>query len=243
LPNADTWRPSKAELHRGHWRASRDVQQVSRRSRFSADLLIAAYERAIRKHAHGVLADIGCGRAPYFGIYRHHVSTSVGVDWPNSPHARDQVDVLSDLNVVIGLPDESADTILCTDVLEHIFQPAILWRELARIARPGAALIVGVPFLYWLHEQPFDYHRYTEHALRRYAEDAGFEAIEIAPIGGLLHVLIDTVCKGARGNLLRRFAAAMASLTAPVTKRLLPRSTRFPLAYLLIAQKKRGNGE
>lgn len=237
MPREESWKPTKAEQVGGRWRASRDIAHVSRRSRFSADLLIEAYAAALREYARGTLVDVGCGRAPYFGMYQHLISRSIGVDWPNSPHAGDQVDVVSDLNVAIDLPDQIADTVLCTDVLEHIFEPQKLWEEMARITRPGGMLILGVPFFYWIHEQPFDYHRYTQFALRRYAENAGFDIVAIRVVGGLPHVLVDLACKGAPGPILSRCMALIASLVAVGLKRMRFRDSKFPLAYVLVARR------
>ncbi|WP_156034964.1 class I SAM-dependent methyltransferase, partial [Pseudorhizobium marinum] len=187
----ENWSPSKAEYRRGKWRASRDRKQVHITSRINADRIIAGYEYAIKKYAKGDLVDLGCGQKPYGGIYSPLVSRSIGVDWESSLHDNRHVDVFSDLNENVDLPDDSADTILCTDVLEHIFNPLRLWDEMARIARDEAILIVGVPFFYWLHEEPHDHHRYTRHALRRYATEAKFEVVEIWAVGGYPHVFAD----------------------------------------------------
>src|SRR5262249_48725025 len=135
--NCEQWMPTKAELVAGRWRASRDPRNVAVGSRAMADWLISAYEHAIIRHAHGRLADIGCGNMPYYGIYRDRVSEVVGVDWQSSAHLGRHVDVFCDLNIGIELPAQSVDTILCTDVLEHVYQPYRLWVEFGRILRSG----------------------------------------------------------------------------------------------------------
>ncbi|MNC99814.1 hypothetical protein D3C83_182260 [compost metagenome] len=68
---------------------------------------------------------------PYFGIYRDLVDGCIAVDWPSSPHGSSYVDVMCDLNDGIALPDACVDTVLCTDVLEHICRPATLWNDIA----------------------------------------------------------------------------------------------------------------
>jgi SAM-dependent methyltransferase len=236
MPNPQTWTASKAELHRGRWRASRNPADVTVGSRLIGDLLVEAYERQLRAHARGVLVDLGCGKAPYFGIYRGLVTKSVGVDWESSIHAGDQVDVKCDLNRKIALPDAFADTVLCTDVLEHLFEPQRAWNEIARILKPGGKAIIGVPFLYWIHEAPHDYHRYTSFALRKYAAAAGLDVELLEATGGLSQVLADLMCKSVRPGPLQALIERACRIGLRASMRGSMRTdTPFPLCYVLVA--------
>jgi SAM-dependent methyltransferase len=244
MKQIDCWKPTKAEFHAGHWRASRDPAGVGPGSRAIGDWLIAAYEAAIAAHARGALADIGCGKFPYYGIYRDRTTSVAGVDWPNSLHDNPHIDHFCDLNEGIGLNDESVDTVLCTDVLEHIYRPARLWSEIARVLTHGGKAIIGTPFYYWIHEAPHDYYRYTKFALERHAQDARLEVLSIEPIGGLPHVLTDILCKAAqRNSLTGPLAAPIYSLMRlgeriPAARRFAKASAQqFPLAYVTIVSK------
>ena len=62
---------------------------------------------------------------------------------------------------------EEFDVILCLNVLEHVFQFQAALDNLYRAAKPGGTVIVAVPGYYPLHDEPHDYWRFTEHALRR----------------------------------------------------------------------------
>lgn len=42
----------------------------------------------------------------------------------------------------LALPEHSFDTVLSKDMLHHLPDPAVLWSEIARLARPGAAVCV-----------------------------------------------------------------------------------------------------
>lgn len=238
MPNPQTWAATKAELHNGHWRASRDPAEVAVGSRIIGDILVDCYERALKMHARGILVDLGCGKAPYFGIYRNLVTRSVGVDWDSSIHTSDQVDVKCDLNERIALPDAFADTVLCTDVLEHLFEPQRAWNEIARILKPGGRAIIGVPFLYWIHEAPHDYHRYTAFALRKYASTAGLAIESLEAAGGLSQVLADLLCKAMRPALLQSFVDRACRIALRASMRENTRTdTPFPLCYVLVATK------
>jgi SAM-dependent methyltransferase len=114
-------------------------------------------------------------------------------------HPNPHLDQEQDLNKPIAFPDASFDTIILSDVLEHIRRPEDLVREMYRVLAPGGQVIMNVPFYYGLHEQPFDYYRYTEHALRSMAEDAGFAVVELEPIGGVPEIMADLFSKSVRG--------------------------------------------
>ncbi|MEH6590846.1 MAG: methyltransferase domain-containing protein [Halioglobus sp.] len=45
----------------------------------------------------------------------------------------------------IPLPDDCADLIICTEVLEHVPSPEDLCREMLRIVKPGGKLVISVP--------------------------------------------------------------------------------------------------
>ena len=244
----ETWKPTKAALLSGplsgHWGASLDPAEVNPGSRAIGDWLIGAYETAIRSHARGALADIGCGKFPYYGIYRSHTTSVVGVDWPNSLHINSHVDRFCDLNEGIDLPDASVDTVLCTDVLEHIYHPERLWSDIARILRDGGKAIIGTPFYYWIHEAPHDYYRYTKFALARHAEDAGLSVISTEAIGGLPHVMTDILCKAMQQRRVTRpltgliYRAMRLAAKMPSMQRFSTASAeQFPLAYVTVVIK------
>lgn len=225
--------------------ASRDRKVVAKASRFIVDTVAPHYERAIQTHASGHLLDLGCGHVPLYDIYRGIVTGNVCVDWGNSLHANSHLDHVVDLNEPLPLADSSFETVLLTDVLEHIPEPMRVMAEIARVLRPGGKLIVGVPFIYWLHEEPHDYYRYTEFALRRFCRLSGFRVLELESYGGLPEVLFDLTSKGldlAPGPLravLRPLHTIASSFCGTHLGRRISNGTRwsFPLGYLLIAEK------
>ncbi len=209
------------------------------------DIVAAYYDNIIRAHARGRLLDMGCGYVPLYDVYRDLVSENVCIDWENTLHLNPYVDQLLDLTKALPFESASFDTVLLTDVLEHIPEPMNLMCEIARILRPGGKLILGVPFLYWLHEVPHDYYRYTEFALRRFCQLSGLRVVELNRYGGLPEVLLDLISKGL--NFLPRPLAAslrplhtLASLlrnTKPVRKLSERSKSSFPSGYVLAAEK------
>ncbi len=53
--------------------------------------------------------------------------------------------IQSDLNFPLSEPDESFDTILSIEVIEHLENPRAVFREFHRLLRPGGRLILTTP--------------------------------------------------------------------------------------------------
>jgi methionine biosynthesis protein MetW len=50
----------------------------------------------------------------------------------------------------LPIEDRSIDTIICTDVIEHVFDPEKLLREFSRILKEKGTLIITTPNIAWL---------------------------------------------------------------------------------------------
>jgi len=176
---------------------------------------------------------------PLYELYRPTVSSTVCVDWPKSHHSQAHVDVTCDLNRPLPFKSASFDTILLSDVVEHLFDYPTAWSEMARVLRPSGRAIVGVPFLYWLHEEPYDYFRPTEFALRRFCQDNGLRVITLEPYGGALDVIFDIAAKHlAISTALARAFYWAGRAVLPLGRRALARTERkFPLGYVLVAER------
>jgi SAM-dependent methyltransferase len=131
----------------------------------------------------GRLLDIGCGAKPYREIIGKYCTEYVGLDRPATLHGLQNVDVGGDaLHLPFG--DESFDSVVSFQVMEHVTEPGLFLSEAFRVLKSGGAAMVTTPFMWGEHEQPNDYYRYTRYGLRYLAEKAGFEAISIEPDTG-----------------------------------------------------------
>jgi SAM-dependent methyltransferase len=124
--------------------------------------------------------DVGCGRKPYQKFTRAHRYVGVDIDTP-ATRALAAADVFYD-GRRLPFPDASFDTVICSQVLEHVFEPDAFVRELARVLRPGGRLVLSVPFVWDEHEQPQDYARYSSFGLRALLERAGFTLVELRKV-------------------------------------------------------------
>lgn len=247
MKNLDKWQPSKYVYRNGRLIASRNTKEVGVGSRLMADLIAKAYDDNLRQHAKGKLLDLGCGKVPLFLAYTRYVSENICVDWENTLHKNEYLDRECDLTKSLPFDDGEFDTIILSDVLEHLPQPEHLWQEMSRILAMDGRIIMNVPFYYWLHERPHDYYRYTEFALRRFVEGAGLRLLQLDSIGGAPEIMADIFAKCVlRVPTIGRPLAMFAQwFTAWFIKTRLGKKVSgatkddFPLGYFLVAEKAR----
>jgi SAM-dependent methyltransferase len=175
-------------------------------------------------------------------VYKGLVSDYVWADWPNSQHQRFQLDREVNLNNPLPFANAEFETILLSDVLEHIAEPDQLFREMVRILRPGGYIILGVPFMFYLHEEPHDYFRYTKFKLADFATKNGVVPVEIKEVGGAFDTLSElaSLLVGAIWKPLARvpYHGWLLAKKIPAVQRLNARGAwRFPLAYIAVYRK------
>jgi SAM-dependent methyltransferase len=128
-----------------------------------------------------IVLDAGAGKSPYKKLFRH--ATYEAADFAQLPHRYAPLQYVCDLTD-IPVEDERFDRILLNQVLEHVPEPTRVLAELHRVLGPGGLLFCSVPLFYEEHQQPYDYFRYTQFALRKLFEEAGFEVESIAWLEG-----------------------------------------------------------
>ncbi len=155
--------------------------------------LVADLKRAA-PYAHGRLLDVGCGAKPYEPIFRPFVTSYIGIEheatfeMTSASKSGRRPDLVYD-GTRLPFDDGSFDTILNAEVLEHTPRPAALVAEMSRVLKDDGVLIIAAPFQFRLHEQPYDFFRYTLHGLRALCADANLEVIDEGRQGGLWSVL------------------------------------------------------
>jgi SAM-dependent methyltransferase len=93
----------------------------------------------------------------------------------------------------LPVDDATFDAIINTQVLEHVPEPASVLAELHRVLKPAGRLFITAPFVWYLHEEPYDYYRYTSHGLRHLLVSAGFGEIDIKPMSNSFATLAQLV--------------------------------------------------
>lgn len=204
-------------------------------------------EDALKKYATGRMLDVGCGVKPYLETARPYVVEHVGLDQDVTIHDRSNVD-LSGSACGIPADDHSFDTVLCTEVLEHIEDPGLALAEACRVLKPGGYGIYTVPLFWHIHEEPRDFYRYTRFGLEHLFEKSGFEVVGIKALSGFVvtfaQELVYFLLKFRRGGPINPLWWVVPPLSmviqgAAYLLRGLDHSVNFTIEYIAIVRKKR----
>jgi ubiquinone/menaquinone biosynthesis C-methylase UbiE len=123
----------------------------------------------------GRVLDVGAGKQKI----RQHLDEScryVSLDYPQTATQWYQTrpQIFGD-GQALPVPAQSMDTVLLLDVLEHLPRTGDCLAEVWRVLKPGGRFVLHVPFLYPLHDVPFDFYRWTEYGLKELAGECDFE--------------------------------------------------------------------
>ncbi len=133
--------------------------------------------------AHGTLLDIGCGTKPYQKIFEPYVKNHLGIEYSlESVYRGHKANIFGD-GMNLPFADQAIDTILCTEVLEHIPNPEKAIAEFARILRPNGVIITTAPFFFPIHDT-WDFFRYTHDGLANLMKQQGLEVELVKPLSG-----------------------------------------------------------
>jgi SAM-dependent methyltransferase len=195
-------------------------------------------EFAGRLPADARVLDAGAGTAPYRELFGR--GTYVTADWSHSIYeAARHSDIVGPITE-LPVADASFSAVVATEVLEHVSDPCAALRELHRVLQPGGRILITVPFVWELHEEPHDFFRYTRYGLQHLLLTAGFVNEQIFDFGGYFSVVGQLVKNfgsitgvSRDSGLLRRCVAHSLVHVAPALRVLdcLDRRQGLPIGY------------
>ena len=147
-------------------------------------ILLRVQIRKYSPYVKGVVLDAGSGKSNRYSDFFDNVSKyiTLDIDPDNNPEIIASVED-------IPLSDESIDTVISTQVLEHLKSPELAIKEFYRVLKHGGYALVTIPQCGELHEEPNDYFRFTNFGIKYLFENAGFELVNIDQRGGFFSTI------------------------------------------------------
>lgn len=133
------------------------------------------------------------------------------------------VDLVGDAHAVPVI-DDTFDSVICNAVVEHVFEPEKVVKEMIRVLKPGGYLYAEVPFIFFFHGYPNDYRRYTREGVKLLFSD--------------LDIVRTGITNGPVSAMLLSLNILLQMFVPPKRKRLrkavngLYRLLVFPLKYI-----------
>lgn len=138
-------------------------------------------KKQIQKHSHyikGIVLDAGSGdgeRYKKFFNFDKYIKLDINQD--------SGADIIGSVEN-ISLESNSVDSVVSTQVLEHVKNPQKAVSEFYRVLKSEGYCLVTAPQLNELHEEPHDYFRFTKYGLEEIFNHAGFKIVLIEQRGG-----------------------------------------------------------
>jgi ubiquinone/menaquinone biosynthesis C-methylase UbiE len=135
------------------------------------------------------LIDIGCGSMPYRKKIEPQVKKYVGVDHPKISklyNPKILPEIYADITKKIPVKDSEFDIAIMLEVLEYLEKPEKTFLEIQRILKKEGILVLSTPFLYPLHDIPFDRNRFSKTQIKTFLNNSGFKIKKIKTNGGFI---------------------------------------------------------
>jgi len=154
------------------------------------DLRIRAVLQAIRTYCSGRVLDIG-GYDFYMVVQKDRRISFT--KWVNLEFEASRLGETFDerYEAVVGdgcameFPNDSFDTVINLQVLEHVMDPLNMVSECYRVLKHGGMGIFLIPQTSSLHLVPHHYYNFTKYWIREAMKRVGFEIVEFKSLGGL----------------------------------------------------------
>jgi predicted SAM-dependent methyltransferase len=134
--------------------------------------------KELASYISGRVLDVGAGsvaRYQSYFTYDEYIKMDVS--------SAENVDVVGSADS-IPFENSSFDSVVCTQVFEHLSEPFTAAKEIGRVLKSGGYFLMTVPQTNELHEEPHDYYRYTKYGLKHMFESRGFETVFCLQRGG-----------------------------------------------------------
>lgn len=179
----------------------------------------------------GKLLDAGCGKMPYkeYILNNSPLKEYIGLDIESALEYDTGIrpDYTWD-GKKMPFDNDSFDCVFSTEVIEHVPDLESYLLECFRVLKPGGFIFFTTPFLWNLHEVPYDECRYTPFSLKRYFEKTGFENIDIKATGGWHAAMAQMLGLYVSKSLMRKSIKKILKVLAlPIIKLLVKKDKSY----------------
>lgn len=145
--------------------------------------------RALKKYCKGEILDVG-GWDFYLTFKKMNILfkkyTTLEIDKNNIPIINDdqKFEVIIDDGCNMKIKNNSFNTVLNFQVLEHVFEPIKMVHEIARVLKKDGYGIFLIPQTSDLHMIPHHYYNFTKYWIDEVMKNNGLKIVELKPLGG-----------------------------------------------------------
>ncbi|OQB19193.1 MAG: hypothetical protein BWY14_00550 [Parcubacteria group bacterium ADurb.Bin192] len=168
----------------------------------------------------GLVLDVGSKKSPYRNQIPATKYLRLDIDPKSNP------DICGDIHA-IPMEDNYFDTVIASEVLEHVQEPRKAVSEMHRILKPGGVCILSTRFIMPYHPDPQDYYRFSWDALRDLFKN--FSQVEVHHHDNRLQCIWFFMTLS--------WARVILNIFNPIIARIHFMNTRCPLGFVVYAKK------
>ena len=185
--------------------------------------------------------DFGCGIQPYRKMLSVEEYIGVEIETVNRIKGITYYD-----GHTLPFKDEEFDSIISSEVFEHVSNIEEIVIELKRVLKKGGIMLITVPFAYPRHCWPFDFKRYTSEGLKKLLNDAGFECIEYQTSSNYQECIAqlknvywkeEVNVKTVFGKIVKNLIIVINNLNGFFAGKILPSSDKLYLDNVIVVKK------
>jgi len=192
------------------------------------------------------ILDFGCWYKPYKEIFKK-ITSYTWVDFTGTKWLYNSADVYYNWEK-LSFDNNHFDSLICTEVLEHVFNIDAVLDELHRVLKHWWYWIITMPFAWDEHEQPYDFGRYTSFWVQAILHKHEFDIVEhikswtyIQAIWQLsiMYYIKISFSRFHLINLINRVTIiSLMNLFYSMLDRVLPKNYDLYLNHIILIQKK-----